>query len=109
MSDLVERLCQGSHLVEVGLRPEKSAKAFRECLDRGYVHVKFTNTRGGTELGVRVDDRLTSLEDTDFVNPQGTVHLVGTLSLNGIEARCIAEIDLTTLSGIGHLERREES
>ena len=106
MSDLVERLCEGSHLVEIGLRPEKSAKAFRECLDRGYVHVRFPETRGGTELGVRIDGRHTSLENTDFVNPQGTVNLVGTLTLNGVEARCIATIDLTTLSGMGHLERR---
>ena len=40
--DLVKRLSQGEHYVEVGLRPEKVASAFNEAIDRGYVHIKFT-------------------------------------------------------------------
>ena len=47
---LADRLCEGDHPVETGLRPEKTVKLFKEAIDRNYVHIKFTNTRGGTEL-----------------------------------------------------------
>jgi len=51
----VNKLCEGEHRVEAGLRPIKTAQALKERIDLGCVHIKFTETRGGTELGVRVD------------------------------------------------------
>jgi uncharacterized protein YbdZ (MbtH family) len=102
--DLVQRLCTGVHPVEVIVRPEQSAQALKECLDLGYVHIKFVNTRGGTELGVRLDHHTTALEQADFAQPSGTVHLVGGLTLNYVKVRCVADIDLATLTGQGHLE-----
>jgi uncharacterized protein YbdZ (MbtH family) len=45
---LVDRLCEGDHPVEAGLRPEKTVKLFKDAIDRNYVHIKFTQTRGGT-------------------------------------------------------------
>ena len=53
--DLVKFLSDGKHPVEAGLRPEKTVKLFKEAVDREYVHVKFTDTRGGTELGFPLD------------------------------------------------------
>ena len=50
---LVDRLSTGDHLVVVTLRPNASAKALQEAIDTGYVRIKFTETKGGTELGVR--------------------------------------------------------
>src|SRR5687767_615485 len=38
---LVERLSSGRHPVEISLRPTKELSRFKECLERGYVHVKF--------------------------------------------------------------------
>ena len=37
-TSLVERLCDGDHPVEVGLRPEKTVKLFKKTIDRNYVH-----------------------------------------------------------------------
>jgi uncharacterized protein YbdZ (MbtH family) len=105
--DLVQRLCTGTHAVEAVMRPEKSAQALKECIDLGYVHIKFVNTRGGTELGVRLDPHATDLGQADFTRPSGQVHLVGGLTLNYVKVRCIADIDLATLSGQGHLELTE--
>jgi uncharacterized protein YbdZ (MbtH family) len=102
--DLIQRLCAGEHPVEIILRPAQSAQALKECIDLGYVHIKFVNTRGGTELGVRLDPHTTDLEQADFARPSGTVHLVGGLTLNYVQVRCVADIDLATLSGQGHLE-----
>lgn len=48
MDELVQMLSEKDNPVEVSLQPEKTASALQECIDRGYVHVKFTNTKGGT-------------------------------------------------------------
>ena len=103
--DLVDRLSKGSHPVEVSLRPEKNLRAFKESIDRRYVHIKFTDTKGGTELGVRIDGDAVDPALADFNNPAGTVHLVGDLTLDYKKVRCHADIDLETLTGRGHLEQ----
>ena len=100
---LVESLCEGNHPVEAGLRPEKSVKLFKEAIDRNYVHVKFTNTRGGTELGVRLDPGACDFTKADFESGAGLVHLEGGLTLDYVKVKCVADIDLKTLEGQGRL------
>ena len=102
--DLVKFLSVGDHPVEIGLRPERSLELFRKALDRAYVHLKFTDTRGGTELGVRVDQEATNLSEADFESESGMAHIVGELTLNYVKVRCIADIDVATFSGYGRLE-----
>ena len=98
---LVQRLAQGRHPIVVGLRPDPSVKALQESIDRGYVHIRFTATKGGTELGVRLDTAACDFSRADFVAQSGTVHLEGGLTLDYVKVRCIADIDLTTLEGQG--------
>jgi uncharacterized protein YbdZ (MbtH family) len=102
--ELVDRLCEGDHPVEAGLRPEKTVQVLKENIDRGYVHIKFTSTKGGTELGFRLDNDLSDLSKADFEKQNGTVHLVGALTLNYVKVWCVADIDLKTLTGQGHLK-----
>jgi hypothetical protein len=102
--DLVTRLSKGRHPVEVCFRPEKTARNLKEKIDLGYVYIKFTGTRGGTELGVRLDRDAIDLSRADFENQVGAVRLEGGLTLNYVKVRCIADIDLQTLKGEGHLE-----
>jgi hypothetical protein len=109
MSDLVQRLSSGQHPVEVSLRPERTVKAFKEALDRGYVHIRFTATRGGTELGFSLDTSRTQLGAGDFEQATGQVTVAGELTLDFVPVRCVADIDLTTLSGQGRLERVPEA
>jgi hypothetical protein len=104
MSDLVRRLSQGDHPVELSLRPEKTIGELRDCLDRQYVHIKFTGTRGGTELGVRLDQEATDLTSADLNNQTGRARFVGYLTLDYVKVRCVADIDLSTFEGKGHLE-----
>ena len=101
---LVRRLAVGEHPVEAGLPPQRSVQALKECIDRGYVHLRFIQTRGGTDLGVRLDRDAVDLSHADFDNQTGTVHLVGNLTLDYVPVRCIADIALETLTGQGHLE-----
>jgi hypothetical protein len=104
MNDLVARLATGDHPVVVSIRPEPTLKALRECIERGYVHVKFTDTRGGTELGIRLDKSRSELTGGDLNSGSGSVELVGNLTLNYERVLCRAKIDLQTLAGRGHLE-----
>ncbi len=106
---LVDILCEGDHPVEVAQGTERSVKRFKDALDRGYVHIKFTDTRGGTELGVSLDKDSCDLSKADFENGTGTVHLVGGLTLDYVKVRCTADIDLPTLEGKGRLAKAEAS
>lgn len=104
MNELVQRLSQGDHPVEVSLRPSKTAAALKERIDLGYVHLKFTDTKGGTDLGVRLDREASNLSQANFEQQTGKAHLVGDLTLNYVKVRCVADLDLETLEGTGHLE-----
>jgi hypothetical protein len=108
MNELVQRLAEGEHPVTVG-GPKPSLEEFqRRVTDMGYVFIKFTGTRGGTDLGVTVDKEAIDLSQADFVQRLGTVHVEGTLTLNYVKVRCVADIDLATLNGTGHLVVLEE-
>jgi uncharacterized protein YbdZ (MbtH family) len=104
---LVDRLCEGDHPVEAGLRPEKTVKLFKEAIARNYVHIKFPKTRGGAELGVRLNHEACDFSRADFDMASGAVHLEGRLTLDYVSVKCIADIDLATLEGWGHLEKVE--
>jgi hypothetical protein len=103
MNDLVQRLSHDQPIV-ASLRPEPTAEAFKAAIDRGYVHVLFTETRGGTELGVRIDPARLDLSSADWERRTGTARLAGELVLDYVRVRCHAAIDLATLAGTGRLE-----
>ena len=63
---LIERLGEGDHAVEVSLRPERTFKLFKEAIDRDYVHVKFTQTKGGTEMGFPLDRANSDFSKANF-------------------------------------------
>lgn len=108
MDELVQRLSEGEHPVSVG-GPKPSLEEFQKRVeDMGYVFIKFTGTRGGTDLGVRVDKSATDLSQAHFAQRTGHAHVEGTLTLNYVKVRCAADIDLATLAGTGHLVVLEE-
>ena len=102
---LVDRLSIGDHKIVVSQRPEPTVKALKDAIDSGYVRVKFTETQGGTELGFKVDKDASDLAAADFEAGTGKVRIVGGLTLDYTKVRCIANIDLQTLAGEGHLEK----
>lgn len=103
MNDLVQRLTT-EQPVELSLRPETDLASFRAALDRGYVHVKFTETRGGTELGF---EPTVDAAGADLEAGTGSVGLSGKLILDYVPVRLHATIDLATLKGTGRLEPTE--
>jgi hypothetical protein len=108
MNDLQQHLSEGDHPVTVG-GPKPSLEEFRKRVeDMGYVFIKFTGTRGGTDLGVRVDKSATDLSQAYFDQRTGIAHVEGTLTLNYVKVRCVTDIELETLNGTGHLVTLEE-
>lgn len=101
MDDLVKRLSEKDHEIEAN-RPEKSAAALKERIDLNYVHILFKKT--GTEIGIQLDTENCDLDGADFENGKGKVHLEGALTLNYDKVRCVADINLNTMKGKGHLK-----
>jgi hypothetical protein len=107
MNVLTERLTVEQPIVMGGADP--TIEELRERTgEMGYVLVKFTETRGGTELGFPLDRQATDLSGTNFDEGTGSVHVEGNLVLNDDPVRCIADIDLATLKGMGRLKLGEK-
>ena len=103
MSELPHKLAKGEWKVIATAGRDNTLEEFKAAVDREYVHVKFTETQGGTELGFRLDKEHTDLSAGDFENGTGKVKVAGKLNLDGVDVRCEAEIDLSSLDGTGHL------
>jgi len=104
MDRLVKQLSEGSHPVVFEPRSERYSEIKERLVEMKYVFIKFTDTVGETELGINIDDRLTSLKNADFVNGNGSISVVGTCVLNYHQVRCVAEVDLETKMGTAYLE-----
>lgn len=108
MSELVHKLAKGDHRVIFRAIQDNAVQELKECVDRNFVHVKFTETRGGTELGFELDEERSDLSKVDWEAGTGTVHFAGNLSLDYVKVRCVADIDISKMEGTGHLEILEE-
>lgn len=103
--NLVDRLCEGFHAVQINLRPERTLKLFRESLARNHMAIRFTETNGGSEFGINLDKGACNLRNADFDIGLGTAHLEGGLLVDYVPVRCVVDIDLQSLEGSGYLIR----
>lgn len=108
VDDLVTRLSTGDHPVELSIR-DPSPQTFRSAIEQDRIRVRFIGTMGGTELGLHMDRKLTCMEKADFDAGSGSVYLVGTLTVDFVPVRCVANIDLANFTGVGHLERLDSN
>jgi hypothetical protein len=108
MNELTQRLTVEQPIVMGGADPTVGELRERTG-EMGYMLVKFTQTRGGTELGFSLDRTATDLSRANFDEGIGTVHVEGHLILNDDPVRCIADIALATLRGTGRLALEEKA
>jgi uncharacterized protein YbdZ (MbtH family) len=101
---LVERLSEGDHPVEVVGLGEDPLQRLKERIHLGHVMVRFPETRGGTELGVRFDPKALELADCDLDAGKGELALRGDLTLDGARVRVHANINVARMAGRGRLE-----
>lgn len=102
MENFVQRLSKERHPISAG-RAE-SAVELQQSIEQGHIFITFTDRWGGVELGIRLDEAATDLSNADFGRSTGDAHLEGILPLNYVTVRCVADVDLATLEGEGHLE-----
>lgn len=103
MTELVQKLTQEQPII-ASLRPAPALDQLKAQLDRKYVKIKFTETLGGTELGIRLDPERSDVSRADFEKGTGSIHVVGELVLDYVPVRFQGDIDLATLAGTGRLE-----
>jgi len=99
--DLLMYLSRGNHPVEP---TAKSVEQFLERIESGYVNIKFTDTRGGTVLGIKLDPVECKVAGDKLEHQPRKAHIVGELTLNYQPVRLIADVELDSLTGFGHLE-----
>ncbi len=103
MNELVEKLTKEQPVI-VSLRPAPSREALKAAIDRGWLLVKFTETRGGTELGFPIDKQRSDFSGADLEQGTGTFKVAGELTLDYVRVRLVAKIDVASFDGTGHLE-----
>ncbi|MEU3650024.1 hypothetical protein AB0E59_42125 [Lentzea sp. NPDC034063] len=101
MDALVQQLCTAEH--DITASRIGSVDELRGSLGRGYLLLEFEGTRGGTELGVRLDDEAVNHAANDLDREAAVVRLTGGLRLNQVDVRCVAELNVETMRGTGRL------
>jgi uncharacterized protein YbdZ (MbtH family) len=99
--DLASYLSTGDHPVEA---TASSAEQFLQRIQAGHVSLRFTDTRGGTEFGLKLDPTASVVSKESAATPTGNVRLVGDLTLNYRKMRLVADLALDSLKGSGRLE-----
>jgi hypothetical protein len=108
MSELVKKLARDQSIV-ARLCPKATPEYLKAMLDRRHVHVEFTETLGGTELGISLDLESSDLSGANFDEGTGRVQITGDLILDYIPVRFHGHLELESMSGKGRLEPREEA
>jgi uncharacterized protein YbdZ (MbtH family) len=98
------RLSRGPQPVELSVRPERTLDALVHQIGTGCVQVRFTATRGGTELTVPLDPATRDRLRSQAARAEGPLQVSGCLTLDYVPVRCVADIDLTTFAGTGTLQ-----
>ena len=104
--DLLDRLSKDQEVI-AGANTT-TVEDLKGQVDRGYVHVKFTQTKGGTDLGVRAIKELSDFSKADWAAKKGSIKVVGDLTLNYVRIRVHATLQLETLKGTGRIEKLQQ-
>jgi hypothetical protein len=98
MTPLVQKLLVGQH--PISLIRYRNIGDVKDAAERGLVLVKLTDTQGGTELGVQLEN-----STDNIVMTAGEITLSGFLTLDYQQLACTIRINPVTLKGYGSLER----
>lgn len=101
---VVEVLSRGDHHVEIVGLGQDPLRRLRERIELGHVMVRFPETRGGTELGIRFDPKALDLTGCDLEGAKGMLVLQGNIILDGTRVCVHAKIEVAKMVGRGWLE-----
>ena len=103
MSELAHRFCQGTHKIVFRPSPDRARTECRAEVERDYIHMLFTGDAGEIALGFPFDRARSDLSGANWDTGEGSIHLEGELGLNGTPVRCVADLDIRTMEGVGRL------
>jgi uncharacterized protein YbdZ (MbtH family) len=104
---LVQRLSGDNHRVEVRTTVEDKTAYLRDRLEIGYLHVFFPDTRGGTEIGVKLDAETSNIA-LEQIAKGNDINLRGHLVLDDIAAVCQIRLHPSDLVGRGGLSALDD-
>lgn len=94
---IVAKLSQGKH--PITMTRYGGIDDLKQAIARGTVLVNFTETRGGTEIGIALDEKSKVIDLS-----ASKIDLCGALTLDYHPVECIVSIDVETRAGIGYLK-----
>ena len=107
-NELCKKLMTEQEIVVIRYRDrdtdEPDADKLKAAIERGYVLVKFPNTKGGTELGANLGEDGPEPGTVDWDAKPGHVTVKGKLKLDYCPLLLTATINLETFKGTGHVE-----
>jgi hypothetical protein len=103
LKTLVEKLISTKHSVVIGYRNESDEELAESLKDR-YIHIKFPNTQGETELGISIDPNLSNIDEFLDHPDQGTLHIAGRTVLDSQPILCSVQINKKTREGIADVQ-----
>ena len=104
IESLPVRLSKKLEPIELILRPEKSKERLVKQIKTGCVHVRFTGTRGGTDLPITIEPAAAERLINQIADGAERLQLQGELILDYVPARCTADVDLASFTGTGKLD-----
>ncbi len=104
MDDLVRKLSAGKHPVLIQMAESESLSDLAYDLAKGYCHISFPDTQGGTELKIPVDAGASEFSRERILEGHASIHLEGDLSLNFEKVRFIGDFSVPGLTGEGCLQ-----
>jgi uncharacterized protein YbdZ (MbtH family) len=104
---LVDRLSGQDHRVEIRTRAEDRVAYLQERLELGYVYVHFPDTRGGTELGLKLDSD-SAAKAIKQLKVLDDIELDGRLVLDDVPVMCRVRLSPADLAGRGGLTKISE-
>lgn len=102
MDKLVEFLAEGSHPVCVILKPEKTLDELIQCFKRKFINLEFTDTKGGTEIGINIGPNSTNENEINHLTKE--VYIEGELYMNFVKVKVESNIKVCDFSGFGSLK-----
>jgi len=101
MDKLLHFLSQGDHPVKVILKPKETLDEFISCMERGFLNVLFSDTQGGTEVGIVISQ--SSLEYGDIDQSTQNISIQGECGLNFNKIKISMELSLTDYTGLAQV------
>ncbi|MBP3325579.1 MAG: hypothetical protein J6L77_04060 [Coprococcus sp.] len=101
MDTLVTFLISKQQPVRAVLKPDETLDEFVACMKRKFVNLVFTDTKGNTEIGIKIAESSVKAEEID--DSTETIILRGECGLNFEKIKVKVELSLKDFAGFAEI------